>query len=73
MKISIIGANSYIARNFVYYLVKQNDEKIMLKLYDIQDISYDGYECYTKIDFEFPKFFLRMNGFFLYRIVCYAL
>lgn len=47
-KITIIGANSSIARNFIYFL---RDKNILLTLYDIQDTFSDAGEFnYHKID-----------------------
>lgn len=45
---SIIGANSSIARNFVYYL---KDLDVQLDLYDIQEESLDNEKNYRKLDF----------------------
>ena len=47
-KFSIIGANSSLARNFVFFL---HDKNVSFKLYDIQDKQSDGFENYSKIDF----------------------
>lgn len=46
MKISIIGANSYIARNFIVKCKELGIEN--LSLYDIQDKHIDGLENYTR-------------------------
>lgn len=48
-KITIIGANSYIARNFIEYLSKDNE--IELFLYDYQDYHLDQKSNYVNIDF----------------------
>lgn len=48
LKFSIIGANSSLARNFVYFL---QDKNIELNLYDIQDKQFDGLENYLQINF----------------------
>lgn len=47
MKVSIIGANSFLARNFIAYL---KDYKHKLFLYDINEIHYDGCENYYQVD-----------------------
>jgi UDP-glucose 4-epimerase len=63
MKITIIGANSYIARNLIHRLRNQFSENLILKLYDIQDYHFDKEQDYQfvnvlniesvkKIDFE---------------------
>ena len=49
MLISIIGANSYIARNLVFYIRRQEDA--IIKLYDVQEQSADGVNAYECIDF----------------------
>lgn len=50
MRISIIGANSYIARNFIYYLNREHkDNEIML--YGHSNKQLDSYKNYVKIDF----------------------
>lgn len=38
MKITIIGANSYIARNFIWYVQNNIDSDTEMKLYDFQEI-----------------------------------
>ena len=48
MKISIIGSNSNLARNFVKYIENEN---IDIELYDIQNSSLDGKSNYMQIDF----------------------
>ena len=45
---SIIGANSSIARNFIYYL---RNFDVRMDLYDVQNTSLDNIENYKKIDF----------------------
>lgn len=47
-KISIIGANSYIARNLVFSLNKL-DEQFVLHLYDREDAHADGVENYKSV------------------------
>lgn len=47
MKIAVIGANSYIARNFVNTVKKK--EQVSLSLYDAQPQSVDGEEGYRQI------------------------
>ena len=47
-KIVIIGANSYIARNLIYYL--ENNGTFELKLYDYTDSHVDGNNNYSKVD-----------------------
>lgn len=48
-KIVVIGANSYIARNLIYYInIHYSDCK--LKLYDIAQNSIDGYDNYNMIN-----------------------
>ena len=49
MKISIIGANSYIARNLIYY-IKQNNAEAELFLYDLAEAHVDGDSNYTSIN-----------------------
>lgn len=49
MKISVIGANSYIARNVINILL-QSPEKYQLFLYDKEDKQVDGADFYTNID-----------------------
>lgn len=48
MNVAIIGANSSLARNFIYYL--KQVEGVTLFLYDIQQESVDGYKNYSQID-----------------------
>ncbi len=47
MKIAVIGANSYIARNFVNTVKKK--EQVTLSLYDAQPRSVDGEDGYRQI------------------------
>ncbi|TGE33789.1 NAD(P)-dependent oxidoreductase [Desulfosporosinus sp. Sb-LF] len=47
IKIVVIGANSYIARNLLRFL---DSSKYILYLYDRDDYQFDGYENYKKID-----------------------
>lgn len=49
-RITIIGANSYLARNFIRYLEEVSDRKDTIKLYDWQDSHNDGYDNYYSID-----------------------
>lgn len=48
-KIAIIGANSYIARNLIFFL-KTNYKDCTLKLYDRADEQIDGEEDYLSIN-----------------------
>ncbi len=45
----IIGANSYIARNLIYYLKKKTDINI-IGLYDYNEVQFDSEEPYKQID-----------------------
>lgn len=47
MKVTVIGANSYIARNLIYFL---NKEKAELFLYDRQSQHFDGYDSYMQVN-----------------------
>lgn len=47
-KVAIIGANSYIGRNFIHYL--KDKENYLLKLYDYQDSHKDGYNDYIQVN-----------------------
>ena len=49
MKITVVGANSYIARNLIFE-IKQRKIKADLKLYDYADSQTDGEQNYQKID-----------------------
>lgn len=49
MRFSIIGANSYIARNFIFFL-KQHFFDVELFLYDIQDKHEDNVESYKRVN-----------------------
>lgn len=49
MKITIIGANSYIARNLIQY-IKENGLLIEMSLYDRLDKQIDGAEPYKSIN-----------------------
>ena len=49
MKIAIIGANSFIARNLIFY-IKQYHQDIELKLYDYQQSHADGAQDYQQIN-----------------------
>ena len=49
MKITIIGANSYIARNLIFE-IHQRKINAELKLYDYADVQSDGENNYHKID-----------------------
>lgn len=60
MKITIIGANSYIARNLIYY-IKQNEQLAELYLYDRANIHKDGLENYWQMDVTEPKSFDRIH------------
>ena len=48
-KVTIVGANSYIARNMLLVL-KARSEKCEIKLYDYADKHVDGEEGYTQIN-----------------------
>lgn len=48
-KIAIIGANSYIARNLIYYIKKQCPTNILL-LYDREETQLDGEKNYEKVN-----------------------
>ena len=50
MKISIVGANSYIARNLIFYINNLFDKKIELFLYDIQPEHKDNVKNYCQIN-----------------------
>ncbi|MBR9647306.1 NAD-dependent epimerase/dehydratase family protein [Clostridium tyrobutyricum] len=49
MKVSVIGANSYIARNIIYIL-KQFPQKYKLSLYDKSEEQLDSLDSYKSID-----------------------
>lgn len=49
MKISVIGANSFIARNLIFY-IKQNYKNYELKLYGYQTTHADGETNYHQIN-----------------------
>lgn len=49
MKVAIIGANSYIARNFIY-LVKQQGTDVEWSLYDAAETQVDGEANYKQIN-----------------------
>lgn len=49
MKIVVIGANSYIARNMVYMIQHYHNED-ELKLYDYHEKQTDGFGVYTQIN-----------------------
>lgn len=49
MKVSVIGANSYIARNVIHVLL-QSPEKYELSLYDKAEEQVDGLDSYKSID-----------------------
>lgn len=51
MKITIIGANSYIARNFIWYVQNNIDSDTEMKLYDFQENHVDGLDCYERVDY----------------------
>ncbi|MGN1235215.1 MAG: NAD-dependent epimerase/dehydratase family protein [Christensenellaceae bacterium] len=55
MKLAIIGANSYLARNFIFWL-RQNTEA-NLALYDLAETHRDGEEGYRQIDVSSPEGF----------------
>lgn len=48
-RVSIVGANSYIARNLIYVLKKRNPDCDMA-LYDCAEFQSDGEKNYTRID-----------------------
>lgn len=47
-KFTVIGANSSLARNFLYYL---RDKDVRVKVYDIQEKQLDGVGNYERINF----------------------
>lgn len=50
-KITIVGANSFLSRNFVHYLINEQNFKLdNIYLYDIQDEYIDNAKKYKKID-----------------------
>lgn len=49
MKITVIGANSFIARNFVY-IVKKSHPDVEWRLYDVASAQSDGEGNYWQID-----------------------
>ena len=49
MKVAIIGANSYIARNLIY-LVKQQGTDVEWRLYDATEAQVDGEANYKQIN-----------------------
>ena len=49
MKVAIIGANSYIARNFLY-LVRQQEPDVEWRLYDAAETQVDGEANYKQIN-----------------------
>ena len=49
MKITIIGANSYIARNLIYY-IKSRYKDVDLRLFDCQKRHVDEIENYKRIN-----------------------
>lgn len=51
MKITIIGANSYIARNFIWYVQNNIDMDTEIKLYDFQEKHVDGLADYERVDY----------------------
>lgn len=51
MKITIIGANSYIARNFIWYVQNNIDSDTEMKLYDFQEKHVDGLPDYERVDY----------------------
>lgn len=50
MKISVIGANSYIARNLIFLLKRRFGDSVKLFLYDYQEQHADLHGIYTKIN-----------------------
>lgn len=48
MKVTIVGANSFIARNLLFVL-KQRKPDCDIKLYDYADTHIDGEKSYTSI------------------------
>lgn len=49
MKVAVLGANGYIARNLVYVMKRDNPDWEMY-LYGIEDKSIDGHSNYVQID-----------------------
>lgn len=58
-KIAIIGANSYIARNLVFNLKQKKRHELFL--YDGQEESLDGEECYQRINILDPESLSALN------------
>ncbi|MDE7313187.1 MAG: NAD(P)-dependent oxidoreductase [Eubacterium sp.] len=52
MKITVLGANSYIARNLIFLLYKKISEgkDLQLYLYDLQGVQADGRKEYEQVD-----------------------
>ena len=48
MRILIFGANSFIGRNFIYYLKEKKD--VYVELYDYQDIQFDNVKGYCRFN-----------------------
>lgn len=49
-KIIVIGANSFIARNFIFNLLDKYSSDVELELYDYQEKQVDGYSNYHKLN-----------------------
>lgn len=50
MRVAIVGANSSIARNYVYYLKNEHPD-VEIMLYDIQEASLDYEADYSQVNF----------------------
>lgn len=51
-KIIIIGANSYIARNLIFFIKRDFGEEVNLRLYGHSESQVDGFDSYSKISNE---------------------
>ena len=49
MKVAVIGANSYIARNLLYWM-SQQDTEVEWCLYDAAEVQVDGEANYKQIN-----------------------
>ena len=63
MNISIIGANSYIARNFIFFLEKRHahSDNYVLNLYDFSNEHLDGSRNYTPVSILDPESVKQIN------------
>ena len=60
-KIAVVGSNSFLARNFAFYLQNSIEEKCDLLLYDVQPASENSPANYNQIDFEDPASLDRLD------------